>query len=128
MVDEADKLDEDLQIQEVVSDICCNMVRCEPTDSTSDEVCWRFCHLSVREYFEKHHYSVDVANTFVLASSFKYMVQEDLQLEMPTRSPSYPHSRWLKHMPLLYDSEGSIQTRLIHFQKLFLGSFEYGSP
>ncbi|KAF5008626.1 hypothetical protein FDECE_5106 [Fusarium decemcellulare] len=96
MSDEKDSVEEELTSPEVISDMCCNLLRWE-----TERQHWRFCHLSAREYFEKHHYSLRTANSFIAASCMK----------------------WLTQWPVDWSDEWDPPIRVLHFLKLFLGSF-----
>ncbi|KAJ3541002.1 hypothetical protein NM208_g4804 [Fusarium decemcellulare] len=48
-------------------------------DKQSDH--WRFCHLSAREYFERHHCNTDDANSFVVMGCLKFLLVDPCREE-----------------------------------------------
>ncbi|KAM0551778.1 hypothetical protein ACHAPJ_008347 [Fusarium lateritium] len=119
--DDDNERDRELEDKDVISDICCNLLRCEKSDGS--EV-WRFCHLSAREYFERYYYSPGGANNFVSASCLKALMMwgEDDNGPFP-----YPCNEWYAHVRATKGQGEDNEGRLIHFLKLFLGSLEVGS-
>ncbi|KAJ3547221.1 hypothetical protein NM208_g1628 [Fusarium decemcellulare] len=119
--DAPDSADEELANVAVISDIFYNLLINDVGD------CWRFCHLSAREYFEEHHYSFRHANAFVGACCLKWLA---IPLEPSPRLSSmfYASKHWFQHLRAMDDVEENATQRVRYLLKMFLGSFSTGSP
>ncbi|KAM5344740.1 hypothetical protein ACJ41O_010602 [Fusarium nematophilum] len=104
---------------------------------------WRFCHLSAREYIEKHHYDVLGSHRFVATSCLKFLVidaPKDLDLgsalelgacnsglESHRDGSEYIVHNSLRHAQKVDHTDAAENSRLIFLLKLFLGSAEKSS-
>ena len=131
MTDSSDEIDEELNSETIISDLFYNLLVYEPTRQN-----WRFCHLSAREYFENHHFSLEQAHASVAATCLKYLLYPpQFSREYRYRSNSrarlsgtfYPRHYWPTHLRWVKEPQTDIEKRVVGLLKEFLGDLKRGS-
>ncbi|KAF5654454.1 NACHT ankyrin domain-containing protein [Fusarium heterosporum] len=110
--------------EDLLRDICNDLLVLD-----NEERVWRFSHLSVIEYLEEHHYSLDRAHCNVAIICLRLLTDSYVEsdTEQPTeifhpKSPfqSYCREYWIYHVQAQKTEQPSVQ--VMNLLKLFLGS------
>lgn len=100
MLDPDSDTEDNLQLElteEAINDLSGGLLKLERVSTTHGV--WRFSHLSVREYLEKHHFRSSQPHLFVGMACLKYMTtssSDTRQLQLAGLSPGNT-TMWTKH-------------------------------